>query len=81
MGVRIPAAQCLTCLWLKSTFAPMQTDPGASGSHRETCKAFPDGIPDLIASGKHDHRKPFHGDNGILWTPVKSGIEYPYQEE
>lgn len=77
MGVRIPSAQCLRCRWLQSAFTPMQTDSSVSGTHRESCRAFPDGIPDEIASGDHDHRKPFPGDNGVQWTPVKPGVEYP----
>jgi hypothetical protein len=32
-----------------------------------TCAAFPDGIPDPILRGTHDHRKPFAGDHGILF--------------
>lgn len=32
-----------------------------------TCTAFPKGIPDAILLNQHDHRKPFKGDNGILF--------------
>jgi len=45
--------QCITCAQLLIA---------------NTCKAFPDGIPYEIISGKHDHREPFEGDNGILWS-------------
>lgn len=29
------------------------------------CRAFPNGIPDVIAYGDNLHTKPFKGDNGI----------------
>lgn len=34
------------------------------------CTAFSEGIPDKIMSNRHDHRKPFKGDNGIRFEPI-----------
>jgi len=36
-----------------------------------TCTAFPDGIPDAILTGEHDHHKPYKGDNDILFKATK----------
>lgn len=36
-----------------------------------TCKAFPEKIPEEIWLGENDHRKPFEGDNGIQFEPLK----------
>jgi len=36
-----------------------------------SCKAFPKGIPDEIFNNEHDHTKPYKGDNGIQFEPIK----------
>lgn len=33
------------------------------------CKAFPEGIPEVLWSGDNLHRTPYEGDNGVLYSP------------
>ncbi len=35
------------------------------------CDAFPDSIPKAILTGEHDHTKPYPGDNGITFEPIR----------
>ena len=36
-----------------------------------SCRAFPDGVPEDILTGEHDHTKPYKGDNGITFDPIE----------
>jgi len=48
--------QCLEC---KRFYGPSGKEFGF------TCEAFPDGIPDKIFTGLHNHTKPYKGDHGL----------------
>jgi len=51
-------------------FSPVCTFCIHSKSGR-VCRAFPDSIPDEIWTGEVDHTKPYPGDNGIQFEPIK----------
>ncbi len=44
------STQCLSC---SNYFAAL------------TCRAFPDGIPAEIVTGRFDHTQPYEGDHGV----------------
>jgi len=49
---------CMSC-------ARMARGPNAAVG---TCEAFPEGIPDDIWLGGYDHRLPYPGDEGVLFS-------------
>ena len=48
--------QCISCIHYRGVL---------------TCDAFPDGIPEEIATGQHDHAEPYRGDHGIRYEPAR----------
>jgi len=39
------------------------------------CEAFSDEIPEEIQWNEHDHRKPFKGDNGLMFVESEQSKE------
>jgi len=52
--------QCMGCKRLKRDALP----------YSYLCEAFPDGIPDAIVFGDHDHAEHFPGDHGLKLDPI-----------
>lgn len=67
-----PLPQCLACIhYIPATDA--ESEQG-----RETCAAFPDGIPRRIWQGEADHRGPYRGDHGIRFTQNPADWDYDF---
>jgi len=41
------------------------------------CRAFPDGIPEVILDGIQSHTEPYPGDGGILFEPIEGATNDP----
>ena len=47
-----------------------------SDKKKFTCKAYPDGIPEVILRGEVDHREPHPGDHGIQYLKEPIDLEF-----
>jgi len=52
-------------------FLGVRQDGEDEMTERCVCKAFPDGIPEVIAYGPEPHKKPYPGDGGIQFEKQK----------
>ena len=59
------APLCLTCKHFLDAVGPEDEEGERTGPLG--CTAFPDGIPIEILESRHDHHKPFPGDQGIRY--------------
>ena len=46
-------------------FMGVKQDKQEESTERPICRAFPNGIPNVIAYGQHDHLEAHPGDHGI----------------
>jgi hypothetical protein len=60
-------------IWLTKQCLHCQQLRGRSEVIR--CRAFPRGIPEAILGGLFDHTKPYAGDHGIRFEPVREESE------
>lgn len=61
---------------IQCTYCARWRSPLDSGLDRQTCEAYPTGIPDAIWNGSADHRKSYPGDRGLRWKS-DDGAKYP----
>lgn len=61
-------SQCNVCEHFRPPF----------GGGKETCAAFPDGIPAKVLDNEVDHRKAVDGDHGITWK-AHNGAAFPVE--
>lgn len=55
-GKKLIISQCVNCIY--------------KNINDDTCRAFPEGIPEKILSNDFDHHKPYKGDHDIQFEPI-----------
>lgn len=63
-------AQCLACRRLDRSTPMAGQAPGVIRPVVNVCTAYPTGIPAAIAMSGVDHRRPFDGDNGLMFQQL-----------
>lgn len=70
MGGLLILGPCLGCARFRGVAG---TGPGdVEPDPLVTCEAFPEGIPEAIVTGRHQHKTHYPGDGGLVFLPLES---------